>query len=614
MSGSPASTPSFQIGVKRDVPVLMRDGARMAADVYRPFAEGQQFPALLAVSPYGKDFDRLPPSPMFRFRETGPIEWFVERGYAFIHIDSRGSGKSEGTFTPLDAQAQTDLYDMIEWVADQPWCNGKVGMAGAGFYGVNQWLAAAKQPPRLACIAPIDAFVDPYRELAYHGGIPSMYNAWWWYDMRARRLLEYPERHFGHDDMAVGIARKLATGSKPNKLHQAGVQALVRARRLARSIKPGKMSTDAVYLTLSNPLDGPMYWIAAAWSKFDKIKTPFYSVASLSSCGLHLRGNLLAFENIAAPKKLWISGRVGPASEWPLIDTPDFNHQPQHELGSAALRDELLRWYDHWLKGVENGIMEEPAVRYWMSGVGEYRTDSAWPPAGVEYHKLFLRGGSAGAVNSLNDGRLSFQEPGSDEGVTKLRYPDAAWNGTPGLGTAVLTPAGVPSRASRIVTFSSEPLGRPMQIAGPISLKLYASSDQPDTDFIVRLCDQAPVRDEEMLSRLGVSAPAAVVSRGWLRASHRRLDTARSKPGRPWHCNDKGEPLEAGSVYEFDIEIWPTAWRFERGHRIRIELAPGDSAYFDGPFCHFYGTKMGTDTYHHNAERPSHLLLPVIEG
>lgn len=606
-----SSQPLYTPGVKKDQLVIMRDAARMAVDVYRPYADGR-FPALLAVSPYGKDLVSLPAVPAFPFRECGPIEWYVERGYAFVHADSRGTGKSEGHFRPLGMSAQDDLYDLVEWVADQPWCNGKVGMIGAGAYGMNQWLAAAQNPPRLACIAPCDALVDPYRDLCYHGGIVSLFNSLWDFDVRARRMLDYPDRRLKSiSKRAEGLGRRIATAPR-GSLKAAGIQALLRAGRLlAATLKPARMNENWLAAVLDNPVDGPFYWVSAAYLRFKLVTTPFFSIGSFASIGHHLRGNLLAFEEISAPKKLLVHGtRI---SDTRLYDTPDVLPHTQAVFSRPEFHEELLRWYDYWLKGLDTGIMEEPAVRYWVGAKHEFRTGDAWPPREVRYQPLYLSRGPGAGVRSLNDGGLRFSPPTEVEPPTSIQYPDPRWSGDQGLGTAVPTASGIPDRVRRILTFTSPPLQADLEIAGPIALRLYASSNQEDTDFCVRLCDQPALEagQRHLLESLDLSLPAPVVSRGWLKASHRALDAERSRPGRPWHSHQHPEPLERDRVYAFDIEVWPAAWLFRRGHSIRLEIAPGDSPFFDSPFSHRYGIKVGTDRVFHDLSHPSHVLLPV---
>ncbi len=393
------NTLQHRITEQKDVFVPMRDGTRLAVDIYQPPGEGH-FPALLAASPYGKDFTYLPSISSFRFRETGPIEWYVERGYAYVHADVRGSGKSEGQFPyPLEGQ---DMFDLIEWIAARPWCTGKVGMIGESYYGTIQWHAAAEQPPHLACIAPYDALVDVYRETMYHGGIPAMFTSWWSFDGRARRLLDHPE-----------------------------------------PAKAGRAAADTVQAQLANPLDGPLWQALSAWTKFDRIKTPFFSIGNWEALGLHLRGNILAFEQIQAPKKLLITGDVGDSSSWPLIEAPDQHKRNQSQFASIEFHErELLPWYDYWLKGIENGIMGEPRVKVWVQGRGEYRMEDAWPPERVRYERVYLRGAGPRRGISVNDGGLSFTPPGAAEGASSISYPDDEWGGLPGIGNAVLSPRG----------------------------------------------------------------------------------------------------------------------------------------------------------------------------
>ena len=610
---SDCSMPAYTPGVKKDQFVIMRDGARLAVDIYRPIADGS-FPALLAISPYGKDWASLPALPAFSFRQTGPIEWYVERGYAYIHADARGTGKSEGHFRPLGLAMQDDLYDLVEWIADQPWCTGKVGMIGACYYGAAQWLAAAQQPPRLACIAPCDAFVDPYRDVCYHGGIPSLFNPLWDFEVRARRQLDYPDHRWkAMHPRSEGLARRIAEAPS-GTLERAGFHALLRAARFAAAFKPGPMAENTVHTILEHPYDGPPYWISAAYLRFKVMKTPFYSIANLSSVGLHLRGNLLAFEEIDAPKKLLIDGAHGDTDVAPLFEPPDVYPHQQILFAQTEFHQELLRWYDYWLKGLQTGIMDEPTVKYWVRGRERFRTDETWPPRGITYRSVFLKPGPSGSVRSLNDGSLGFAPPDGAADHCSIHYPDPQWTGDFGLGTAVVSASGLPDRIRKILTYTSAPLEADLEIAGPICLQLHASSDQEDTDFCVRLCDQPPVSEKVagVLEQLDLSPQARVVSRGWLRASHRSLDEQRSKPCRPWHSHYRPEPLEPGRVYVFEIEIWPSAWLFRMGHRIRLEIAPGDSPFFDAPYAHYYGVKMGTDFIHHDAEHPSQLLLPVL--
>src|SRR5438874_2002630 len=190
-------SPFLRLGpdiVVEHLTVLARDGVNLAVDVYRPAAAGT-YPALYGVMPYRKNLADRPPWPAFRTRESGDICWWVRRGYAYVHADVRGSGESqEGVWRLLDRAEQTDMYDTIEWIAQQDWCTGKIGMIGESYYAMSQWHAAAQNPPHLACIAPFDANADLYRDFMYHGGIWSMeFVSHWVSKVRTRTLLNDPE-------------------------------------------------------------------------------------------------------------------------------------------------------------------------------------------------------------------------------------------------------------------------------------------------------------------------------------------------------------------------------------------------------------------------------------
>jgi putative CocE/NonD family hydrolase len=538
------------IVVEKDVRVRMRDGISVALDIYRPAGLGR-YPALFASSPYRKDLAYLPPWSAFRTRESGDIAWWVRQGYAYVAADTRGSGKStEGQWRLFDTAEQRDLYDCIEWTAQQEWCSGKVGMIGESYYAMLQWHAAAQNPPHLACIAPFDANADLYRDFMYHGGIWSMeFVSHWVSKVRTRTLRDDP-------------------AEKP----------------------PNVMGFDTIGEVLRHPLHDGFWEERSASAKLRQITIPTYSIGNWSMVGVHTRSNILGFEQVRGPKKLAMHGTLGLKG-------------PQELFASKEMHLELKRWYDHWLKGIDTGIMAEPPVTYQVRPSGEWRTAASWPPPEIAFRNLYLAPGKAGAVESLNDGGLAWHEPPADGGSTSYAYPQKEWGGWPGPGTAVPLPDGTLSETAKIITFSTRPLDEDLEILGPVALKLWASSDQTDAEFLVKIADQPPAGER--------GSPPGGVTKGWLRASHRALDLGRSTPYRPWHPHDRLEPLTPGQIYELDIEIWPTSWVFRKGHRIRLQIAPGDSPFLDAPFGHDWGIKMGTDTIYHDQAHPSHLLLPV---
>jgi predicted acyl esterase len=470
----------------------MRDGVRVALDVYRPDAPGE-FPSLYASSPYQKDLYYLPPVPTFHMRETNKIEWFVERGYCYVNHDIRGSGKSvEGQWRWHSQEEQNDFYDVVEWIASQPWCTGKVGMIGESYYAWTQWMAAAQAPPHLACVVPFDGGADMYRDVAYHGGI-----------------------------MATGF---------PAGWHITELRSHYRVGRVAENATQGDW--DLGWNVINHQLMDDFWKVRNP--DFSNIKCPVYSIGILHKVGIHLRGNIRGYEEVKTPKKL-------------MLCHGDFEGDEVAIFESIQVRNQLLRWYDHWLKGNDTGIMDEPPVNIFVRGRELYRPENEWPLARTEYTKVYL-------------------------------------------------------------TFTSDPLPEDTEVIGNTVLVLYASSDQPDAEFLVRIWDQFP--DETQMP--GMPPAGRILTRGWLKASHAFTKSEElSKPYRPYYLHDSPKPIEPGKIYKFEIEIWATSNCFLKGHRIRLDLANGDSNALDFG-GHYYGLKVGKDTIYFDEDHPSHLVLPVV--
>jgi len=465
--------------IRKDVLVAMSDGVEVSLDVYCP-AENGHFAALYAVSPYRKDLTHLPPSASFRFRECGDIDWWLNRGYAFIHADIRGTGHSrQGQWRNGALREQRDMVETIGWIAAQPWSNGRVGMTGESYYGAVQWLAAQHQPPALRAIAPYDAFADPYRDACYHGGLPCAgFLSWWAYNTRALTLLDEPGPHAPHI-----------------------------------------MAFDPVGEALRNPVDGPMWQERSA--ELSRIRTPTYSIGNWNMVGLHLRGNLTGYEQAQAPKKLMVYGGEG-------------HHASIDFFNSLELHNELDRWFGHWLKDERTGVMEEPPVTLYIRNGGGFRAEGEWPPRRARIRKLFLRQGRQRGAESLNRGALSW-EPPTDDKPSVYDYPQEKWGGWPGFGTTVFEGL-APNPTKAILTFTSKPLTRDLEILGPIVLRLYAESDQNDMDFIVKLSDE---HARPLFAPRFLPTRAQWVTRGFLRASHAATkDEEKSRPGRPYYRHD----------------------------------------------------------------------------
>jgi len=538
--------------VEKGIAVRMRDGVRISLAVYRPDAPGR-FPALFAASPYQYEMDEVPAYPLFLWRETGPIEWYVGQGYAYVHADVRGAGQSDGEFEFMGLNEQQDYVELIAWIVAQAWCNGRVGGIGQSYYAMAQWLMATLNPPGLACIAPYDGLVDQYRDSNYHCGIYCSYRSVWYTSLRADNQHRLAGRH----------------GRPP-------------------------MTFDLVGEIINHPLDDDFWRQRSPYWRLDKIKCPVLSIGHWGKMGLHLRGNILGYEEVAAPRKLVVTGARNTFEAHRMFDEVEFHAR------------ELKPFYDLHLKGANNGFMDSEPVKFFVRGADAWRAEEEWPPQATPV-AYYLRQGPSGSVTSLNDGALSTNTPSATEAPTSYTYPDWQWVN----GTAVIGADGRVDPARRVLTFTSAPLAADLEAIGPIVLKLYAASTAIDTQFVVKLTDQHP--QDAAVHAAGEQPAFTPVSKGWLKASHREKDAARSTPQRPFYTHLNPQPLTPGEIYQFDIEVLPIAYVFKKGHRIRLELANGDSPATDGVFNHpYHPSLMGTDTIYHDGAHASALILPVM--
>jgi uncharacterized protein len=538
----------------REVKIRVHDRVEIAVALYMPAGDGP-FPVLFAPSPYRYDNNSLPASPQFLWRETGPIEFYVGQGYVYANMDVRGCGKSGGEFRLLDRNEQKDLYDVIEWLGHQPWSNGKVGGIGQSYFCMLQWWMAIQKPPSLACIAAFDGMNDPYRASVYQGGIlGDFFGSYWWNQNRI-------------------INRHPANGQQSRE-----------------------QLCDINLLIQQHPTYDDFWRERCAAERLHEIEVPLYSVGVWGKVDLHTRGNINGFCRARGPKKLKM---IGPINAFVA----------NREFASAEMHASvLLPFYDHYLKGKETDYASRPAVEYFVRGADASRTADAWPPPGVRYVTWNLSGKKSSGVTSLNDGSLTRESPDGEPSVS-YTYPNPGWM----MGVVGFGPNNQPDPARRVLTFSTAPLDRDLEIAGPIKLALYGSSTCNDMDFFVKLSEQMPQSPEDRAKDLN---PAYFwITKGWLRASQRALDPQKSTEMEPYHTHTNPEPIEPGKIYRFDISVEPMAHRFKKGSRVRLEIVNGDSAITDMLWTHYFiPSKIGTDTIYHSAKYPSALTLPITEG
>lgn len=565
----------------RDVAVPMRDGVALSVDVYRPDAPGR-FPALLAFSIYNKDLQgpdvaaSLPAQPAWAplwagLLEAGDTRFLVSRGYVHVIGSPRGIGKSGS-----GGSRTWDCYDLIEWIAAQPWCDGNVGMIGISGFGAEQLAVAKQQPPHLKAIFPF----DPRGAYGPFGGFREEYPG------GVIHTFRYLIGHFSAFHQSRG-----APGELPGEREALWRTAMANPDyrqypHILNVIAQKGQHMPAYFDLLIDPYDRAA-WVEGSEAEFERIRVPTYTGSGWYgyTYKTHLNGAQSWFANLSCPKRLLLTG-------------PAHLERPFH-----TMHGELLAWYDHWLKGIDTGITREPPVKYWVMGANEWRTAHDWPLPQTHWTKLYLTGWERLTPRPFTPGSVDDRIP-----------PD----------TFVQMP---PTRTARIdrLRYMTAPLAQDTLVAGPIALTLYAAIDQDDTNWIVVLKDVGPdvsvqtAREGER--RVPEGLAERELTRGWLKASLRAVDEQRSKPGRPWHplTRESQRPVPRGEVVEYRIEIMATANLFRRGHRICLDICAADMPTGIGgatnaeyiPY-HICSAKTVVHTIYHDTARPSHLLLPVV--
>jgi hypothetical protein len=569
---------------ERDLRIRMRDGIHLAVDVYRPDGPGP-FPVLYAAALHNKDMqgpdmaDVLPAQPANAPLWFGPIEAgdtrrFVANGYVHVIAQPRGSAKSEGHYGTED----NDHYDLIDWISHQPWCDGNVGMVGISGYAGEQWRAAAQGHPALKAIFPYDACsayggMFGFRDF-YPGGVLHTFPY----------LLDVFSTVHEHRDVPGDLPpeqEKLFAAAMANPDYKMYAN-------LYNILTQKGQRTFIMYHSMVAPWE-PDGTVERSEKTFEKIKIPFYtgSGAYAYTYKLHWLGAQHYFQNVKAPRKLLFTG-------------PAHLERPFHDY-----HDEIIRWYDHWLKGIDTGIMNEPPVRYWLMGANEWRTGADWPLPQTQWRKLYLGNWERLTANP--------PRPANETGAAE-REPDVFTQ----------MPLKKTMKVERL-RYMTEPFAEDLTVAGPISLTLYAAIDKADTNWIVTLKDVGPdvsvVTARQGERTVPADLPERELTRGWLKASYRALDEARSKPGEPFHklTRDAIAPVEPGKIVEYQIQIIATANQFKAGHRLSLEIAAmdaptGTGAMTDVEYIPYHVCRSETVTHsiYHDAERPSHLLIPVI--
>jgi putative CocE/NonD family hydrolase len=569
----------YAVKYERNVPVKMRDGITLRADIYRPQGDGK-FPVLLQRTPYNKD------------NGIGFGVKAAARGYVVIFVDVRGRYASEGEWYTFKNEPN-DGYDTVEWAAALPYSDGRVGMFGGSYVGATQMLAAIAHPPHLAGICPVVTASNYHENWTYQGGaFAQWFNEDWTSGLAQNtydRLVE------GQNDPVGGIWKL----------------PLTRYPILNLEKRPDLDSNSSIAPYFLDWLAHPSYddyWRAVSIEEhFSDIKIPALHVAAWYD--LFQAGSLLNYEGIrdhggtdAARKGQQLVVIIGGhAGAGPKVGDVDFGpnaKEPEDEWE--------LQYYDYLFKGVKNQFADGKPVKIFVMGANQWREEDDWPLARAKNTKYFLHSG--GKANSIRgNGTLSTAAPGK-ESPDQYVYDPA--NPVPTIGGPLCCepkrwPAGPRDQRPAegrddVLVYSTPPMSEDVEVTGPVSLELYAKSSAVDTDFTAKLVDVWP------------NGFAQNLTEGIIRARYR---DSRETP----------ELINPGQIYKFTIDVWSTSNVFKKGHILRLEVSSSNFPRFDRNLntgaVRYLSTSdapaaaqfvTATNTILHDAEHPSALILPIV--
>jgi putative CocE/NonD family hydrolase len=568
-----------------NVSARMRDGTVLYADIYRPDDAGKH-PAILARSPYNKS------------ESTSNIlsgymnpQKFVRSGYAVVIQDLRGTGVSEGEFYARRAEAD-DGYDTVEWLAAQSWCDGNVGMYGLSHLGFTQWAAAKARPPHLKTICPAgtQAGARPFR----YGAFRLNQMLVWYLVLTAGAL-----RRSGLPPEELKQRREALARAMDNIGEQLVFLPLKDVPAAKIAVEPDIIPFYTDYLTY---IDDRSYW--------ERLHTPTppgdVVISALHICGwyddlasdvlesyVNMKrggGSALARDN----QKIIMGPWIHTTEQASVSGELDFGTAASG--ASAGVNGLHIRWFDRWLKGIDNGITAEPPVRLFVMGDNVWRDEKDWPLPDTVYTKFYFH--SQGRANTRGgDGYLSPTAPDKEPADIYLydpRNPTPARGGR--LGNYFLQGAfdqlEIEAR-SDVLVFTSPPLETDLEVTGPIALELWAASSAADTDFTGKLVDVWP------------DGKAYNLVDGIVRARYRESD---------W----ESRPIRPGKIYRYTFNIGATSNVFKAGHRIRVQIASSSFPKWDRnlntghPIGQDAVIKVAVQTIYHDKQHPSHIVLPVI--
>lgn len=561
------------IRIMRHQSVPMSDGITLYADIYLPQESGK-YPTIVTRTPYGVQRDGM--------HET--MIKFAQRGYAVVLQDIRGRYESEGKWEPFRDEAQ-DGYETIEWAAMQPFSNGKVGTQGGSYLGHNQWAAASRKPPHLVAAFPGVASTNIYANWLSMGGAFRLSFNYGWGVVRMPHRIMLPQYWHSEDYTTDNLKYENILMHLP--LMEGDLQSGGEVIQHYRDWLQHESYDD--------------YWKSISdEERFDQINVPTHTYGGWFD--IFVQGTVNGYVGMRN------QGATPAARSGARMIIGPWGHGPSKAFGGIEFGDHAfidmfdrqVEFYDYHLKGIKNGIESEKPVKIFYMGVNQWQEEEDWPIPGTRNTEVYITSG--GKANSIRgNGKLTFDKP-SAESTDKYRYDPALPVPTTGGNNCCGTPTPAGPRDQRpienredVLVYTSNFLTESITIAGQVRMKLFASTDGPDTDWMIKLVDVYPD---------GYAMP---VSEGILRARFRE-------------GLDEINLLTPNQMYEYDIEMTPTANVFLPGHRLRIDITSSNFPQFDrnpntgAPLGSDAKTRVAQQTIHHGGMKASHVILPVVSS
>jgi uncharacterized protein len=564
------SKPIYKVRREANVRIPLRDGVTLSTDIYRPDTVGK-FAAILVRTPYNRATAASVPQSY----------WFAERGYVVLQQDVRGRWDSDGKFYAFKNEAN-DGFDVDEWVGKQPWFSGKLGTMGGSYVGYTQWAQAFRGSKNLVAMVPALTTPDIYGNWFYIGGAFHYGFGFPWggisidgHTAQYNTGNDWPDM-FAH--LPIDTADEAAFHRTPHY-------------------------RDWV----SHPTHDS-YWNGISYtSDYDKVGIPALSVDGWFD--IFLRGALHDDQEVRKQGKTpqARTGKrlmIGPWAHSTGLrvalrgNGADPNPTDFGDYAEVDMQKLQLRWFDYWLKGIDNGVTTEPPIKIFVMGENYWRYENEWPLARTRYMNYYIQ--SAGKANSaIGDGTLSTNVPAAN-GADKFVYnPNSPVPSMGGNVCCSVVPSGPwdqrpVERRDDVLVYTTPAMTEPLEVTGPIAMKLFAQTSAKDTDWTGKLVDVRP------------DGFAQNIQSGIVRARYRGGE------------GKAASLLEPGKIYEYTIDMWATSHVFLPGHKIRLELSSSDFPRFDRNLNTGDDTgkstrmEMAQQTILHSAQYPSHLVLPVI--